>query len=128
MTQQEFETIQQVLTASERGRGFLDEFARRQRGAEAERMLKALDRMESCAAQLESERARQRRDCERSAQTAAELAELVQQLRAMNEARRAAPSQDTRPPPPKPTPLEKRFHALVDLDSQEFENHFKMFG
>ena len=128
MNHHEFETIQQTLTATERGKGFLDEFARRQRAQEADRLLNALERIESYSARLELERTRQRRDSERAAQTATALADLLKELHLMTQARRAAQTLNERAGPLKPTALEKRFNALVHLDSQEFESNFKLFG
>ena len=111
LSERDFEAILLVLSATLRGRWFLDEYARRRRGEDVARLLAAAERIE---AQV---RAGERR-----------LSALLDDLQPLADARvRARTLQATREPD-KATGLERRFAALVELDEQDLEGGLKLFG
>jgi hypothetical protein len=121
----DFEQIESAVMRTERGRWFLDEFARRRRSEETKRILTAIDRLETRSAEAEAAETRARLEWERSASVLRELANLLREIRATG---------DARAPPPRParisaatTPdnpageLEARLAALAKLDVSDVE-------
>ena len=83
----DFDAIWAALAESERGRRFLDEFMRRRRGEDVARLLAAADRIEAHARSSEAERARRRNDAEKAAEVVRQMAELLDDLRPLADAR-----------------------------------------
>jgi hypothetical protein len=126
----DFDAIWAALAASERGRRFLEEYLRRRRGEDVARLMAAVDRIEAHARRGEAERARRQGETERAAEVVRQMAELLEDLRPLADARvRArtlARGGEARPPE---TALERRFAALVELDDGAYlETGLKLFG
>jgi hypothetical protein len=123
----EFEAIRTLLMATQRGRRFLAEFARRQRDADIARVLAAAERIEACARGGESERARRRLEADRAAEVVRQLAEVLRDLRPLADARLRARALDSARAT-KTSGLERRFAGLVELDEQDAEIGLTQFG
>jgi hypothetical protein len=133
LTDADFESIESTVTATERGRWFLAEFARRRRVEDAARVLAAIDRLEARAMRGEIEWARLRVESDRAAEVIRQLAQVLKDLRPLAEARgyaRALAKRGGDAPKAsgKPRGLEQRFAALVELDAQDLEDELKLFG
>ena len=91
----------------------------------------AVDRIEAHARNAEVERARRRNDAEKAAEVMRQMAELLEDLRPVADARlraQALAGSEARRPE-KPTALERRFAALVELDDGALiETGLKLFG
>jgi hypothetical protein len=128
----DFDAIWAALAASELGRRFLDEFLRRRRGEDVARLLAAVDRIEAHARNGEADRARRRNDAERTADVVRQMAELLEDLRPLADARlraRALARGGETRPQKSATALERRFAALVELDDGALiETGLKLFG
>ncbi len=122
----EFDAIEFCLAASERGRRFLAEYARRRRVEDSFRILAVIDRIEARSLRSEVDRARERLESERVAEVARQLAEVLRELRPVADARTRARAMEQAPA--SVTPLERRFAALVKLDNDDAEEGFKRFG
>lgn len=122
----EFEAIESCLAASERGRRFLDEYARRRRAEDSLRIVAALDRIEARSLRTEIDRVRERLESERVAEVARQLSDVLKELRPVAEARTRARAMEEAPT--RVTALERRFAALVQLDHAAAENGLKLFG
>ena len=77
----EFEAIESCLAASERGRRFLAEYARRRRVEDSLRIMAAIDRIEARSLRGEIDRVRERMEAERVAEVARQLADVLKELR-----------------------------------------------
>jgi hypothetical protein len=131
LSEAEFAAIQSVVMATERGRRFLAEYARRRRAGDAARLLEAMDRIEAHAVRSDVERARQRLETEKAAEVLRQLAEVLKDLRPLADARvraRTMEAAETRRETVKAGGLERRFAGLVALDEQDIEGGLKLFG
>src|SRR5262249_32631750 len=127
----DFQAIEAVVAATERGRSFLAEYARRAHHDDAARLVSAIERLEARAAPAEAERARQRQQAERTTELLQHLREVLKDLRQLADARLRVRALEARPPgsaPARTGGLESRFAALVRLDEQEIESGLKLFG
>jgi molecular chaperone GrpE (heat shock protein) len=126
----EFNVIESCLTSTERGRRFLNEFARRRRAEDSARILAAIDRLESRALRHEIDRIRERLETERVGDVASQLSKVLKALRPVADALTRARTMEE--PPARATALERRFAALVQLDGQNAEQAaeqgLKLFG
>jgi hypothetical protein len=131
LSEAEFAAIQSAVMATERGRRFLAEYARRRRAEDAARVLEAVDRIEAHAVRSDVERARQRLESERAAEVLRQLAEVLKDLRPLADARvraRMMEEAETRRETVKAGGLERRFAGLVALDEQDIQGGLKLFG
>jgi hypothetical protein len=131
LSEAEFAAIQSAVMATERGRRFLAEYARRRRAEDAARVLEAVDRIEAHAVRSDVERARQRLESERAADVLRQLAEVLKDLRPLADARvraRMMEEAETRRETVKAGGLERRFAGLVALDEQDIQGGLKLFG
>ncbi len=124
----EFVAIEAALSATDRGRRFLAEFARRRRAEESARILAAIDLVESRTLRGEIDRLRERLEAERVADVARQLGEVLKELRPVAEARARKREMEKHDPAASVTPLERRFAALVQLDGQDLKAGLKQFG
>jgi len=122
----DFDAIETCLASSERGRRFLDEYARRRRVEDSQRILAAIDRIEARSLRGEIDRVRERLESERVAEVARQLSDVLKELRPVAEARTRARAMEEAPPGV--TPLERRFAALVRLDNEDAAQGLKLFG
>ncbi len=111
----EFEAIAAVLTATQRGRRFLEEYARRRRDEDVTRLIAAAERIEAQAGAGQAERERGRQEAERAAEMARQLAEALKELRPLAAARMRANALEARAAD-EGSALERRFAALVALE------------
>ena len=125
-TDAEFAAIEACLAASARGRRFLEEYARRRRVEDSLRIFAAIDRIEARSLRGEIDRVRERMESERVAEVARQLSDVLKELRPVAEARSRARQMEEAPP--RVTPLERRFAALVKLDNDDAEGGLKLFG
>ena len=122
----EFAVIESCLAATERGRRFLTEFARRRRADDSARLLAGIDRLEARALRDEIDRVRERLESQRMGDVASQLGEVLKALRPVADARtRVRTLEET---PASATALERRFAALVRLDGHDAEEGLKRFG
>lgn len=133
LSEADFEAIRAVLMATDRGRRFLEEIARRRRAEDVARLFAAADQIEAHARSGEAERARRAQDAERAAEILRQLADVLKDLRPLADARMRARtlearSAETARTPAKSSGLERRFAALVELDEQDAETGLKLFG
>jgi molecular chaperone GrpE (heat shock protein) len=122
----EFDAIESCLAASERGRRFLAEYARRRRVEDSLRIMTAIDRIEARSLRGEIDRVRERLESERVAEIARQLSDVLKELRPVADARTRARALESAPT--RVTALERRFAALVKLDSDDAEQGLKLFG
>jgi hypothetical protein len=123
----DFSAIESTLAATERGRLFLAEYARRRREQDVVRLIAVADRIEACARHGEAERARGRQEAERAAEVVRQLAEVLKELRPLADARLRARALEARAPD-RTSGLERRFAALVELEARDLESGLELFG
>jgi hypothetical protein len=123
----DFETIEDAVMETERGRWFLAEFIRRRRAEDTTLILAAIDRLEARAARADAAEARTRLEADRVAGILAELATLLRELGFQGEAR-ALPRSTGPTTRSAAGELEARLAALVELDALDVEKKLKLFG
>ncbi len=138
LTDEDFERIEAAVMETERGRWFLQEFARRLRAAETTEILAAVERL----AARDASRDRGEQIAKRNAAEAAlALVEALQKLSAFatgaspddRAASEPAPAdaEPKIPPRKRPEPageLDRRLAALKELDALDVEAKVKLFG
>lgn len=128
----DFDEIETAVMRTERGRWFLQEFARRRRADETTRILAAIDRLEARTAEAMAAETRTRLEAERSMTVLRELANLLRDFRPGREGRTAPTQQPRIADPPAPIhsagELEARLVALANLDTLDIEAKLKLFG
>ena len=131
LTEDDFERIEAAVMETERGRWFLQEYARRQRAAESEEILAAVERLAARDANRDNDDFVARRD---AAEAAAAMVDALQRLSSFAlgaVARERGPLDAS--PPPKPRQegsgeLDRRLAALKELDALDVEAKVKLFG
>jgi hypothetical protein len=124
----DFAAIESTLAATERGRRFLAEYARRRREQDVVRLIAVADRIEACARRGEAERTRGRQEAERAAEVVRQLAEVLKELRPLADARLRARALEARGAPDRASGLDRRFAALVELEARDLESGLELFG
>src|SRR5271169_5982360 len=139
MSASDFDAIEAAVMETERGRWFLDEFARRRRAEDTARVLASIDRLEARMAEAHAAEAQARLEAGHAADLLRELAEILRQVRPEMGAlasraplARLPPSAvaERKPPPPaaKLGELEGRLAALARLDALDDEKKLNWLG
>jgi len=131
LTDDDFERIEVAVMETERGRWFLQEYARRLRARESAEILAALERLVSRDPHHDGGEYLARRD---AAEAAVAMVEALHKLSAF--ALGAVPREDAPtkiPPQARPRPegsgeLDRRLSALKELDALDIESKVKLFG
>ena len=135
LTDDDFARIEVAVMETERGRWFLQEYARRLRASETTEVLAALERLAARDPHRDGGEHLARRD---AAEAAVAMVEALQKLSAFalgaiprDEAPREAPTKITpqaRPLPGGSGELDRRLSALKELDALDIESKVKLFG
>jgi hypothetical protein len=143
VSEADYDSVEQAVMETERGRWFLAEFARRRRAEDTARILAAIDRLEARVAEADASETLARLEADRVANLLREMSTLIRNFHSVEEGRaRPAASANSFPPlltanaPARRATsafdiageLETRLAALVQLAALDDESKLKLFG